>query len=719
MATLVLTAVGTALGGPLGGALGSLVGQTIDQQLLGPGPRKGPRLGDLSVQTSSYGSQIPRLYGTMRVAGTVVWATDLKEEEAIEGGGKGSPEAIAYRYSASLAVALSSRPIIRVKRIWADGKLIRGAAGDFKVRTDFRLVAGDEDQPVDPLIASIETIDQSTAFRGLALAIFENFELAEFGNRIPLLTFEVEADAGEVPLAYLLADASAGLIEASDDQAVAGYAAHGRSIADAIAPLVDLNGIELREEMGKLRSPSGSPAEIAGDELGCGTEGKSVPPTQRARASSADMPTSLALTYYDPTRDYQAGQMRAASGAGGVRDERIEYPAVLEAEGAKLLAENALSRRWASGDQLTISLPPARIGMKPGDRLRLSGSTFIWAARRVTVEAMRTTVEAEPAPRVTVGLPADPGRPVSEADATIGPTELRLIEPPALGDDIEAAIRVYIAGSNVGAWKAVPVETRIGAEPLAPLSLPRKAVIGRAGAALDGGSALLLDLKGEVAIQLSDPAQRLRNADDQALMSGANLAMLGDELIQFGRADDLGGGAYRLSRLLRGRRGTEWSCDHHGSGEAFCLIDPATLRPIDLARSSADAVIGAVAHGLSDASPWPSAQRLLSGEAMRPLSPCHVQTRRAEAGLHVAWTRRSHRGWAWLDTVEVAPDGFAELYRLTIRGPAGTRSFETGSGSMLIAWANVPAAAGQVLGVSVVRVGPFAASRETVLTLII
>ena len=154
MATLVLTAVGTALGGPIGGALGSLVGQSIDQQLFGPGLRKGPRLGDLSIQTSSYGSPVPRLYGTMRVAGTVVWATDLKEEETVEGGGKGSAEFIAYRYSASFAVALSSRPVISVKRIWADGKLIRGAAGDFKVRTEFRLANGSEDQAVDPLMRS-------------------------------------------------------------------------------------------------------------------------------------------------------------------------------------------------------------------------------------------------------------------------------------------------------------------------------------------------------------------------------------------------------------------------------------------------------------------------------------------------------------------------------------------------------------------------------------
>ena len=111
MATLVLTTVGSALAGPLGGALGGLVGQSIDRGVFGGGMRRGPRLGDLTMQTSSYGSAIPRIYGLMRVAGTVVWATDLMEEETIEGGGKGSPERMGYAYSVSMAVALSSRPI--------------------------------------------------------------------------------------------------------------------------------------------------------------------------------------------------------------------------------------------------------------------------------------------------------------------------------------------------------------------------------------------------------------------------------------------------------------------------------------------------------------------------------------------------------------------------------------------------------------------------------
>lgn len=132
MATLVLTTVGRAIGGPIGGALGALAGQAIDGRLFRGAAREGPRLSDLSVQTSSYGTPIPKLFGTIRVAGTVIWSTDLIETRTTSRGGKGQPGTNTYSYSVSFAVALSARPIRSIRRIWAEGKLLRGAAGDWK-----------------------------------------------------------------------------------------------------------------------------------------------------------------------------------------------------------------------------------------------------------------------------------------------------------------------------------------------------------------------------------------------------------------------------------------------------------------------------------------------------------------------------------------------------------------------------------------------------------
>src|ERR1700712_5130590 len=151
MATLLLTAIGTVIGGPIGGALGAILGQSVDQRIFAPKGRQGPRLGDLSVQTSSYGSPIPRVFGTVRASGTVIWSTDLIETSGSQSNGKGRGSTTTFSYAASFAVVLSAREILRVGRIWADGNLLRGAGGDFKTATGFRLMLGGEDQALDPL----------------------------------------------------------------------------------------------------------------------------------------------------------------------------------------------------------------------------------------------------------------------------------------------------------------------------------------------------------------------------------------------------------------------------------------------------------------------------------------------------------------------------------------------------------------------------------------
>ena len=72
-------AIGSFFGVPgIGLAVGGLVGG-----LLFPGSdpptQPGPRLGDMQAQVSAYGTPMPILYGTQRVAGNVIWAEDIKE----------------------------------------------------------------------------------------------------------------------------------------------------------------------------------------------------------------------------------------------------------------------------------------------------------------------------------------------------------------------------------------------------------------------------------------------------------------------------------------------------------------------------------------------------------------------------------------------------------------------------------------------------------------
>lgn len=593
MATLVLSTVGNALGGPIGGAVGALIGQSIDQELLAPA-RRGPRVGDLNVQTSSYGTQIPRVYGMMRVAGSVVWATDLVEQSQT-GGAKGQPD-VSYSYTVSMAVALSSRQATSIKRIWADGKLLRGAAGDLKVGGTLRFLDGSEDQAIDPLIGSIEGILNTPAYRGLALAVFEDLELAEYGNRIPFLTFEIEADVGPVAIGTLLADASGGLIDCASAQTVAGFAAYGASIKQAIEPLVDSFGLELFDDGTALRSPGASTITVSSDELGNNADAKPSPLYEREQVPARDVPATLRLTFYDPDRDYQGGEARAASGEQAGNEAQRDLPAVLTSADAKSLAHQMLARAWAERDTLRLRLPPDRLALEPGSRIDLPFSPSLWTVRKVTIDGFVVATELKPSVGAPIGVAADGGRIAPNSDVVAGAVNIALFDIPTLLPNSPTLL--LAASSPSPGWKRVRVDLSFVGQSMAIRTAARKSMLGSAVTDLAStADPSVIDTGNSFEVQLIDGDQWLTSCDDAALAAGTNLALIGRELVQFGDVTPLGSGRFRLARLLRGRSGTEPAISSHAIDEVFCMIEAGSLQSISLPITSIGAEVTAEIPG--------------------------------------------------------------------------------------------------------------------------
>ena len=583
MATLVLGAVGSAVGGPLGGALGAFLGQSIDQSLFGTG-RRSPRLSDLTVQSSTYGNAVPRLFGWLRVAGTVVWATDIQEHVTDTG---------AYAYSASFAVALSSRPIRGVKRIWADGNLLRGREGDFKARTKFRLYLGDEDQVLDPLIAAVEGLDGTPAYRGMALSVFEDLELASFGNRIPSLTFEVEADDGPLTLGTLLTEGSGGTIVSRSLSRLEGYAVHGSDVAGAVAPLVEVFGLSLSEEENVIRHrEGGSKRVIYKDDQGCAAGLGSGARAERQTAAASDCPGRVTLIYHDPARDYLAGSSQAVA-ADGRREMRHELPAALQAADAKALTEHLLSRRWLERETLALQLPPTFMDLTPGDIVQVAGEDGEWRVVEVTIESFVVRVElVRAAVAEMMGLPADSGRSLQQADVAAQPTKVEVLFlprgiPPS-NDATPGAIYIAAAGGS-WPWRPVPLDLQTAGQSWTQLSASKAAVMGTVVSVSEGASG------SQIVIQVGAD-DWLVSCDDEALAAGANMAVVGRGILQFGQAEALGDGQFRLSRI--GQIGTESvPCE---LGERFVFIDASAVALVEVPGSTLGTEIRVRARGLAD-----------------------------------------------------------------------------------------------------------------------
>lgn len=687
MATLVLTTLGTALGGPIGGALGSIVGQSIDRNLFGPPVRRGPRLGDLSVQTSSYGTPIPRIYGRMRIAGTVVWATDLREEEVISGGGKGAPGAIGYAYCASFAVALSSRRAHSIGRIWADGKLLRGADGAFTSKVTYRFRPGSEEQVVDPLIASIEGASGSPAFRGIALAVFEDMALADYGNRIPSLTFELIADESPPRVEAVISDISGNVIERGDDnRTFDGFAALGNDRRSALETLIDLWGGSYHDDGSTLRCALGNGSVMMiGDPQNSGCvldDDAPVPRIEREQDAADSLPDALTIEYYDPDRDYQAGQMRATLATGGRSQRRIDSASVMGAGLAKSLASDALARRWAGRDQVRLRLAPSFMALKPGQVVAMADVPGRYRVEDVTLDGLVAVVVARRIPSGNSSLAGDPGRQTADPGLSIGRSVPILLDLPATGTSEADAFGLTLAMGCEGRFKPTVAKVEANAMPIAGLRINRAAITGRATSLLAAGPSTMIDSLNSLDVQLSHSQSLLYHADAAALAMGANEMAIGDEIIQFGRALALGGGAYRLSHLLRGRRGTEWAVAGHQGGERFVLLDPPSLVTVTMDRAMIGASVAVRAYGVADDAANPPVARLqANGESLRPMSPCHLDVAMEGASCILRWVaRRAGSSWSTGPVEETA----ARAFGVTARRGTGARTWAAPSSPLIL-----------------------------------
>jgi len=676
MATLVLGTVGRALGGPIGGIVGSLVGGIADRAIFGSGtPRDGPRLSDLSVQSSAYGQPLPRIYGSMRVAGNVIWSPGIRESVARAGGGKRGVATTSYSYSASFAVALSARPIVGIGRIWADGKLLRDAAGAYRFPATIRTYLGNESQSPDPLLVAAQP-GGTPAYRGVAYAVFDDLPLADYGNRIPNLTFEVIADRGAVALDAVAADLvgpSTAMAVAGSFLEVAGYiAGRAGTIRSQLEPLTQIADLAFIDDGAALRLVGGTPLDttaLTADDLGAGAGTRSAAGRTEHRAAALSIADAVAVGFSDPARDYQYGLQRAVRRTPARHLQQFDLTAALTPDGAKRLAEARLLRAVAGRTTADIAVPWRYAALRAGDCVSIG--TARWRVRSATLVAMVLELALEAvAGTVAAGVrPSDGGVPAAPPPPVQGPTTLHVLDLPPLPGLLPVTPRLWLAAAGADAgWRRADllVSSDDGARYTVAGSAGVPAIMGSLAQPLATSPSDRWNRSDVVEVTLVDRGMWLEPASEAAVLAGANLALIGDEIVQFTTADAVAPGRFRLGGWLRGRRGTATA--QHAAGSRFVLLDPARLVAFDPPIEAIGTMLRWKAVGPGeDAAGAPSIAASVRGLALMPLSPVGLGAARSPAGdWQFRWTRRSRAGFAWLDGIDAPVGEESERYHAEI-----------------------------------------------------
>ncbi|WP_448582467.1 GTA baseplate fiber-binding domain-containing protein [Thermaurantiacus sp.] len=666
MSSVIFSTLGQAVAGPLGGATAALAGSALDAALAGRGRRHKPP--EFRAPTSAYGDVVPEIYGVSRVAGVLIWALPFTRTGATKGG-----TSDRSAFTASFAIALSARPIRQVGRIWADGRLIRNADGEFGLACTMRTYRGVPEQGVDPLLAAAEGIAACPAYRQLAYVVFEEFPLASFGNRIPALSFEVHADSDALPSAWLrdhLLRTGLGGVRCEADSLLRGYAALGPSaLEDAealsaflgVRPSVDATGAKV-VRLGQVWT-------IPAHELGARRPMEEAANGPRpTTAALAERVSSASVAYLDPERDYLRGTQQFGA-CTGTRILEVSGPFTATAAEARQSARTLYHDATAAVDRLELSLSWEWMAIAPNDLLHVAADARAWRVVEKLVESGLVRLKCEAvADDLAIAVATEPGRLLPAPIDRRVPTRMTVLEPP-VGWSAEDPPALSVFALAKEGWASAAVGWAVvGEGQFAPLGQLRAGMAhGRLAEPLPSGPATVWDEHNRVSLLVEAGEDQLLSRAMQAVLDGANLLRVEDELIQFRLAQQDGANRVLLSGLLRGRLATAPRA--HAANASWHLVLPWAAVSLRVQPDWALRALQFEAAGAGDPAEGTRIIHVVSGVSTAPLAPCHLRlARTGSGGLRLLWTARDRSLVDW-NSAGMAPPRW---YRAQLRWHGGS-----------------------------------------------
>lgn len=439
----------------------------------------------------------------------------------------------------------------------------------------------------------------------------------------------------------------------------------------ALEPLQAFASFDLIETDGVLVAKPYSSlvdVEIERDESRASASVQQIPPAQIiTRAQEQDLPACVSVDYLDPVLDYQKGSQSAQRmTSAALSTSQIRLPLVCSASRAKQVAQVQLYRSWV--ERANYELPIARgyAHLDPGDVFMFDGQNL--RIRECQLSGGIIKIKATPVSSMAVGsaASADAGTGVSRPRATVSDTVLYLMDLPLLraSDDQPG---IYIAATGGGGWTGAALfRSSDGVNFSRVISLRLPASAGVAASILGDAPTDYMDRTNTIRVALISGS--LSSVSEPDLLNGANVALLGAEIIQYQNAALNTDGSYTLSNLLRGRKGTQTATSDHVLGEDFVLLQSDTIQFLPL--NSSDRGNRITYRGISTGqSVDDGANKDITYQlhTLQPLAPVHIHGVRNTSGdLTLSWVRCARKNAEWLDGVDVPLDEAQEMYDVEI-----------------------------------------------------
>lgn len=505
------------------------------------------------------------------------------------------------------------------------------------------------------------------------------------------LWYTASPAANGITLAEIVARicASCGLaddmIDVSDLEGVSVYGykvdriTDGRSAISVLRQIGFFDAVE--SNVVKFVRRGAAPARtLLEDDLGAHEYGSETPAAVTTTSTQeVELARQLFVQYRDPARDYEDGQQASPTRliTDAINDKFVDIAVAVDATQALRAAETLWADEWAGRWKHTIALDAAHSDLEPTDVVLVPIDGRLERLRITSIEDSAgllrslTCVRDDDGSYVSSVIAEAPGRDVAPLLILAGSSILLLDLPPLRLEDTDAGIYAAAQRTTAGnRWGGLAIYRGLPGGALSALaSVTNEAVAGTLTSALASADSDVFDDSSQILVTLLR-GQFESRSDIDLLDLGANTLAVGVngrwELVQFGVATQLGPTSWKLTHLLRGRRGTEHNIGTSQIADQAVLVSglgilrlpvPSTDVGTDLQYRAA--TIGATLASGTDLT------YASTGESLKPFSPVHVTASDAGGGdILIEWTRRDRLAIEFTDPLPLSEA--SERYELDV-----------------------------------------------------
>jgi len=350
--------------------------------------------------------------------------------------------------------------------------------------------------------------------------------------------------------------------------------------------------------------------------------------------------------------------------------------------------------------EVSFKLPDSFIALAPADIITLDGVRL--RILSVQLEAGQQSIRAvyDRQSAYYSNIKGVPRQEASEApDLIVANTLFHIFEAPPL-HDADDTLGYYLAVSPDSLnWQGAAVDlSRDGVNFVDSEEAASYATFGQLTAPLAFHRHEYRDDLNTLHIELARADMELLPATQAEMQNRQNLALIGDELINFSGVNQTGDTSWELTGLLRGRKHTP--AKNHLTGERFILLDAdVQFMPVQQFDLDRNLTFRATSYG---AEPDTSGWQTLTLSGIKEPAPAYLKARRSGNDLILSWIGTGRRGGGANVSLSA---GFTH-YRVTRGGqswetPQSTLTIPYSSGTVTVQQVHALTGAGQPASIQV------------------